>query len=126
MAEGYQSRFLEFQCFESKFKASLRSSAIQNKFKRHCKRVTDTIKQLEVLLTDAEQGCASSWYVCVFVYVYVCVCMCVCFCVFVCVCVCVCVRARFIFPYIPLKPYFKDIYSVVYLISGRYWVITTL
>ena len=27
--------------------------------------------------------------------------------------------------YIPLKPYFKDIYSVIYLISGRYWVITT-
>ena len=24
--------------------------------------------------------------------------------------------------YIPLKPYFKDIYSVIYLISGRYWV----
>ena len=27
--------------------------------------------------------------------------------------------------YTPLKPYFKDIYSVINLISGRYWVITT-
>ena len=27
--------------------------------------------------------------------------------------------------YTPLKPYFKDIYSVISLISGRYWVITT-
>ena len=27
--------------------------------------------------------------------------------------------------YILLKPYFKDIYNVIYLISGRYWVITT-
>ena len=79
MAEGYQSRFLEFQRFESKFKACLSSSAVQTKFKRHYKRVTDTIKQLEVLLTEAEQGCADSW----------CVCMCVCVCLRVCICVCV-------------------------------------
>ena len=74
MAEGYQSRFLEFQHFERVFKACLSSSAVQTKVKRHYKRVTDTIKQLEVLLTEAEQECASSW--CVFV----CVCVCVCWC----------------------------------------------
>ena len=63
MAEGYQSRFLEFQRFESKLKACLSSSAIQTKFEQHYKRATDIIKQLEVLLTEAEQECESSWYV---------------------------------------------------------------
>ena len=34
-------------------------------------------------------------------------------------------RPGYILYYTPLKPYFKDIYSVINLISGRYWVITT-
>lgn len=61
MAEGYQSRFLEFQRFESKFKACLSSSAIQTKFEQHHKRAADIIQQLGILLTEAEQECANSW-----------------------------------------------------------------
>lgn len=63
MAEGYQSRFLEFQRFESKFKACLSSSAIQTKFEQHYKRADDIIQQLGLLLTEAEQECVNSWYV---------------------------------------------------------------
>lgn len=62
MAEGYQSRFLEFQRFESKFKACLSSSAIQTKFEQHYKRAADIIQQLGMLLTEAEQECVNSWY----------------------------------------------------------------
>lgn len=60
MAEGYQSRFLEFQRFESKFKACLSSSAIQTKFEQHHKRAADIIQQLGMLLTEAEQECVNS------------------------------------------------------------------
>ena len=86
MAEGYQSRFLEFQRFESKFKACLSSSAIQTKFEQHYKRATDIIKQLEVLLTEAEHECAASWCVCV------CMCVCLCMCLCVCLCLCLCMH----------------------------------
>lgn len=63
MAEGYQSRFLEFQRFENKFKACLSSSAIQTKFEQHYKRAADIIEQLGILLTEAEQQCANNWCV---------------------------------------------------------------
>ena len=111
MAEGYQSRFLEFQHFESKFKACLSSCAVQTK--QDYERVTDTIKQLEVLLTEAEEECARSWCVCLCVCVcvclpvclsvsaYLCVSVCLCLSVFVCVCLWY-ARMRFIFPYIPV------------------------
>ena len=85
MAKGYQSRFLEFQHFESKFKACLSSSAIQTKFEQHYKRATDIINQIEVLLTEVEQECADKWFVCVSVcmcLVYVCMCDFVCFLLF--------------------------------------------
>ena len=63
MAEGYHSRFLEFQRFESKFKACLSSSAIQTKFEQHYKQAAEIVQQLEVILTEAEQECANSWCV---------------------------------------------------------------
>ena len=69
MAEGYQSRFLEFQRFESKFKACLSSSAIQTKFEQHHKQAAEIVQQLEVILTEAEQECANSW--CVILYVII-------------------------------------------------------
>ena len=61
LADGYQARFLEFQNFETKFKACLSSAAIQTKFEQHYKRAADIVQQLETLLTEAELECASNW-----------------------------------------------------------------
>ena len=65
MAEGYQSRFLEFQRFESKFKAFLGSSGKLTKIERYKQEAIVIVKQLRKLWIEAEQEYTSSWCVCV-------------------------------------------------------------
>lgn len=55
LADGYNSRLMEFERFEMKFKECLSSSAIKTKFEQHHSRGMEIVTELDQLLENEEQ-----------------------------------------------------------------------